>query len=129
MNTCEPPPYLESHRYVLVDRSELTESDPDPDQVQIIDQHIIGLRQRLDCELRALVRCIDDEMEALESKYLLDKRELLCHRQMVVTDRLVQFRSFLGHTLIQRSKEVGPSIHDQDGWLWCTLKRVWTMLF
>ena len=112
MNTCEPPPYLESHRYVLVDRSELTESDPDPDQVQIIDQHIIGLRQRLDCELRDLVRCIDEEMEALESKYILDKRELLCHRQMVV-----QFRSFLGHTLIQRSKEVGELIQNQDGWL------------
>ena len=126
MTTREPPPYLESHRYVLVDRSELTESSLD--QVQIIDQYVIGLKQRLDCELRDLVHGIDEELEALESKYILDKKELLCHRQMVVTDRLVQFRSFLGQTLIQRSNEVGELIHDQDGWLWCTLKRVWTML-
>ncbi len=129
MNPCEPPSYLESHRYVLVDRSELTDPDPDMDQVQIIDQHIIRLRQRLDCELRDLVHGIDEEMKALESNYILDKKELLRHRQMVVTDRLVQFQSFLGHTLTQRSKGVCESIHDQDGWLWCTLKRVWTMLF
>ncbi len=135
MNQSDPPPYVSSHRYVIVDRSDFKDSniqtDPSPNQMQIIDNHIVELKHRLECELRDIVHQIDKEMEALENRYIRDKSEIVCHRQRVVVDRLFQFQSFLVHTLAQRSKDMCDStdIFIQDGWLWRMLNSVWTMLF